>query len=205
MFTDTDFDVVPVNHQSPGPPSEDWPSNENEWYELRDNLYARHQLSDALSSESRVIQSLATAKPKTVHCKCALISYLHRNEIPTFSYIGVSKLCCKPCYAWILAYNEHAESGRYDIKGCHDKWYLGWKRPLLDTVAQERVDEGLVRLVVREYCQTQLVMGKARPRSISDSSTSSEPADIETCSDGEYEDFKDMLRNVAKKEREGNM
>ena len=192
MFTNTHFDVVPVDHRSP--PSRDWPSNEKEWYDLRGDVYSRHRLrSDASSSEARVFQSLAAANPKTIHCECALISYLHRNsnKIPAFSYIGVSKLCCKPCYDWILAYNDLAESGRYDIKGCHDKWYFGWKRPLLDPVAQKSVDKGLVQLVVREYCQTQLVRGKAvRVRSLSDSSTSSDPTIIKVSSAGEYEDVK---------------
>ena len=134
----------------------------------------------ASSSEAKVIQTLSTAEPKTVHCECALISYFHgdRSGTPAFSYIGVSKLCCMPCYDWIMAYNKHAKSGRYSNKGCHDKWYLGWKRPLLDPKAQKKVDRGPVRLVAREYCQTQLVMGKAvraRSGSRSDSSTSSEP------------------------------
>ena len=193
MFTNAHFDVVPVDHRSP--PSGNWPSNEDEWHDLQDNVYSRHRLKRdtvALVSEARVIRSLAAANPKTVHCECALISYLdrNRNEIPAFSYIGVSKLCCKPCYYWILAYNKHAKSGRYTTKGCHDKWYLGWKGPLLDPVAQQKVDKGLIRLVVREYCETQQVLGKAvmvRSGSRPDSSNSSEPRVVQVGPAGRYD------------------
>ena len=123
------------------------------WFAKQCSLYSRHQLrSDALAStsEAGVIRILAAANPKTVRCECALISYLHRNYngIPAFSYIGISKLRCKPRYDWISAYKEHAKSSRYNTKGCHDRWYLGWKGLLLDPVAQKEVGGGLVRLMV---------------------------------------------------------
>lgn len=208
MFNNT-FDVVPVEHRSP--PSWNWPSNDAAWCNLRDDLYSRHQLTAdilASSSEAEVIQTLSTAKPKTVHCECALISYLHGDcsGTPASPYIGVSKLCCKPCYDWIMAYNKHAQSGRYSVKGCHDKWYLGWKRPLLNRKAQKFVDRGLVRLVAREYCQTQLVMGKAvraRSSSRSDSSTSSEPRVVPVGPIGSEYFFEEAAEERGSDELEG--
>ena len=208
VFTNTCFDVVPVDHRSP--PSGNWPSDKGEWCGLRDDVYRRHQLrSEALASvpEARVIRSLTAANPKTVHCECALISYLHRNrnEIPAFSYIGVSKLCCKPCYNWILAYNAHAKSGRYNIKGYHDKWYLGWKRPLLDPVAQKEVDKGLVRLVVKEYCEMQLAMGRAvraRFSSRSDSSSSRVPVSVQVGPIGQSDNALDEAEEIFEREGE---
>ena len=46
---------------------------------------------------------------KNVRCKCALITFLHNEPLRrAFSYIGVSKLSCKPCsgYNWISTYNK---------------------------------------------------------------------------------------------------
>lgn len=65
----------------------------------------------------------------TVHSECALISNLHeemlRNPIRPVNYIGVSKLSCAPCYAWIDAYNETAQVKFY-TQGTHGRWYPGW-------------------------------------------------------------------------------
>jgi hypothetical protein len=128
-------------------------------------------------TEKAVIDRLLTMKQLTVHCECALISYVHRNpSFPAFSYIGMSKLSCKPCHLWLSAYNQHANSGRYYTKGSHEKWCLGWKTPLLDEKTQAKVDDVLVHMVEEEFCEKEEEMGKARKRiRSSDGSNSSGP------------------------------
>jgi hypothetical protein len=179
MLDSTIFETIAVDHRTPL--AENLPSNEEEWQQFRKDIYDRHDLEEDArdaKTEKAVIDRLLKMTKLTVHCECALISYLHRNpSFPAFSYIGVSKLSCKPCHLWLSAYNRHANSGRYYTKGCHDKWYLGWKTPLLDEKTQAKVDDVLVHMVEEEFCDKEEEMGKVkkRIRSSSDSSNSSEP------------------------------
>jgi hypothetical protein len=179
IFDATIFETIAVDNQTPL--SENLPSNGAEWRRFRKDIYDRHDLEEdarKAKTEKAVIDRLLKMKKLTVHYECALISYLHRNpSVPAFSYIGVSKLSCKPCHLWLSAYNRHANSGHYYTKGSHDKWYLGWKTPLLDEKAQAKVDKVLVAMVEEEFCAKEVEMGKARKRirSSSDSSNSSEP------------------------------
>lgn len=65
-----------------------------------------------------------------VHCECALIAHFEttHSDPPPFSYIGVSKLSCRGCHAWIQAFN--AAGGRqYRTQGTHGKWYFPWAMP----------------------------------------------------------------------------
>jgi hypothetical protein len=174
MFHNTTFEIVPVNHETPL--SGNWPSNEEEWERLRRDIFDRrnmHENPRDPKAEEAVITHLIEHTKRTVHCECALISYLARNpSFPAFSYIGVSKLSCKPCHLWISAYNEHA-SVLYRTKGCHDKWYMGWRRPLLDEKVQAKVDDAMIEKVETEYCEQEEATGKAKKKrveSVSDSS-----------------------------------
>ena len=58
----------------------------------------------------------------------------HPVSLPCLdSYIGVSKLSCKPCYHWIQAYNEVQTRPKYFMKG--------WKSPSF-TQAQTHLGNG---------------------------------------------------------------
>jgi hypothetical protein len=183
LFDNTIVQIIPVDN--PIPLSENLPSNREEWEQFRKDIYDRHDLEDGIrdaKTEEAIIDRLLKMKKLAVHCESALISYLHRNpSFPAFSYIGVSKLSCKPCHRWLSAYNQHANSGCYYTKGSHDKWYLGWKTPLLDEETQAKVDEVLVHKVEQEYCAKEKELGKARAKKrirSSDSSNSSESGRI---------------------------
>jgi hypothetical protein len=182
LIGDPKLQVIPVHNQTPL--SEKMPSNREEWEQLRENIYQRYVPKDPdlrdKKKEKAAIDRLVGMKELIVHCECALVSYLHRHRdasYPAFSYIGVSKLSCKPCHLWLSAYNLHAKAGRYRTKGSHDKWYLGWKTPLLDANTQAKVDEALVREVEKEYTEKEKArraQAKKRIRSVSDSANSSE-------------------------------
>jgi hypothetical protein len=183
LIGNTKLQVIPVVHQSPL--SKILPSNREEWEQLRENIYDRYipenkDFRDKKKEKAAIDRLVGKTNASGVHCECALVSYIHRNpdpSFPAFSYIGVSKLSCKPCHLWLSAYNQHANSGRYYTKGCHDKWYLGWKTPLLDEKTQAKVDEALVREVEKEYTEKERArraQAKNRIRSISDGSNSSE-------------------------------
>lgn len=63
-----------------------------------------------------------------VHCECGLVAFLHRKsaaDLATqFNYIGVSKLSCGPCHAWLMAYNETSDHRfKYHTKGTHGRWF----------------------------------------------------------------------------------
>jgi hypothetical protein len=180
LIGNTKLKVIPVDHQTPL--SEKMPSNREEWEQLRENIYDRYVPDDKdlrdEKKEEAAIDRLVGMKEPAVHCECALVSYIHRHRdasYPVFSYIGVSKLSCKPCQLWLSAYNLHSNT-RYCTKGSHDKWYLGWKTPLLDANTQAKVDEALVRQVEKEYTEKEKAMraAKKRIRSLSDSSNLSE-------------------------------
>ncbi|RPB01792.1 hypothetical protein L873DRAFT_1803050 [Choiromyces venosus 120613-1] len=70
----------------------------------------------------------------SAHCECALIQYLTTrhgdswDNVPAFSYIGVSKLSCSACRIWIKAFNEVGQR-RFYTRGSHRKWYWPWGMP----------------------------------------------------------------------------
>ncbi|KAG0134442.1 hypothetical protein HOY82DRAFT_668468 [Tuber indicum] len=64
------------------------------------------------------------------------------SKIPTFSYIGVSKLSCGACNAWLRAYNRLGYPQFY-TRGSHRKWHWPWGLPELacDLLCREIVEE----------------------------------------------------------------
>lgn len=67
-----------------------------------------------------------------VHCECGLIAYLneqkHLQGQRPLTYIGVSKLSCAACYAWIRAFNA-THTNEYHTQGSHGRWYANWAMP----------------------------------------------------------------------------
>jgi nucleic acid/nucleotide deaminase of polymorphic system toxin len=166
LFNNTTVEVVPVtNLERPNPlvMSTSLPEWETLFENVLDSQNARRTFKPFRVSVPSV--------PKTTHCECALVAFLHNNKehSPTFSYIGVSKLSCKPCHNWIQAYNEQPNRPSYYTKGCHDKWYPGWKSPsLIQTKAQRRVDERFVERTQNDLCDYLVDQGFAVARASSD-------------------------------------
>ena len=150
LFNNTTVEVVPVtNLERPNPlvMSTSLPEWETLFEKVLDSQKARRTFNPFRVSVPSV--------PKTIHCECALVAFIHNNKehSPVFSYIGISKLSCKPCHNWIQVYNEEPNRPSYYTKGCHDKWYPGWKSPsLIQTQTQRRVDERFVDRTQKDLC-----------------------------------------------------
>lgn len=151
-----------------------WPSNESEWKEL---LWAIDHKCGLLRVKTQKVankeQQAATKASEygvagIMHCECAIIAHLHQHTAsPAFSYVGVSKLSCKPCYHWIKAYN-YVMNTNFRTRDTHDKWYWGWARPgLAKPDIQFNVDARFLSLVEGELCKHQMGSDMARKRASS--------------------------------------
>lgn len=108
-----------------------------------------------------------------VHCECSLVAYLEgirktirdeqdektkeqmkQNEPEPFNYLGVSKLSCGACHAWLMAFNSTTKNDlKYHTAGTHSMWYPLWAMPpsLLTTELKNKMAETVCRRFVR-YC-----------------------------------------------------
>jgi hypothetical protein len=106
-----------------------------------------------------------------VHCECGLIQYLQTkhgdswDNVPAFSYIGVSKLSCSACRVWIEAFNE-LRGPKFYTRGSHGKWYFPWGMPMAEGPLKEKMREK----VLNEYITQLEDEGKIKKRAGSDSS-----------------------------------
>lgn len=99
------------------------------------NALLRYALSDQGRRELANLGALsvvgnipAEVKVGVVHCECSLIVNLREQMLqanPPLNYIGVSKLSCGACHAWIQAYNATQQIQFY-TQGTHGRWYEGW-------------------------------------------------------------------------------
>ena len=158
-----------------------WPSTEQAWRDLLLSIYGKQEVESENKPEVEIFEREVAKKASELgvadkmHCECAVIAHLYQyTTVPAFSYVGVSRLACKPCYYWIKAFNE-TMSTKFSIRGSHDKWYTKWARPgFVDADTQVKVDAGFLNLVEKELCKERIASGKARARGQSESSTSSE-------------------------------
>ncbi|RPA97098.1 hypothetical protein L873DRAFT_1810143 [Choiromyces venosus 120613-1] len=87
-----------------------------------------------------------------VHSECKLIQYLettHENQwdnVPPFSYIGVSKLSCSACRIWIESFNKLGGRQFY-TRGSHGKWRWPWGMPRMGGP----LDKIMAKKVLKEY------------------------------------------------------
>ncbi|KAG0131795.1 hypothetical protein HOY82DRAFT_484641, partial [Tuber indicum] len=106
-----------------------------------------------------------------VHCECRLIQYLQTkhgdswDNVPAFSYIGVSKLSCSACRVWVEAFNELG-GPKFYTRGSHGKWYFPWGMPMAEGPLKEKM-----RIkVLNEYITQLEDEEKIKKRAGSDSS-----------------------------------
>jgi len=154
--------AVPASNPHPGPSHTDY-----EWQMFR------AAMCDIAGMESTSL--IEEDKPRlpnkiVVHCEVSLICFMDSsNEIPpAFNYIGVSKLSCKACYHWIMAWNHFTGRTKWHTAGCHDKWYP-WKMPK----CSEAVERDFIKLVSQEYGKIRESQGTARARVDSQSTSAS--------------------------------
>jgi len=72
--------------------------------------------------------------------------------VPVFSYLGVSKLSCSPCQAWIEAYNRRDELKFY-TRGSHGKWYWPWAIPRYEETQLSRSMQNQISTTYYEHCR----------------------------------------------------
>ncbi|RPA93139.1 hypothetical protein L873DRAFT_1816470 [Choiromyces venosus 120613-1] len=114
------------------------------------------------------------ARKCPVHCECGLIQYLQTkhcdswDNVPAFSYIGVSKLSCSACRVWIEAFNMLG-GPKFYTRGSHGKWYWPWVMP---TMGVGSLRENMAGMVLDEYLM-QLEKKEQIKRAGSDSSGAS--------------------------------
>lgn len=175
-------DVTVISAEKKRPTLLSWPTKTQEWEDLLGSIYSKHELKRVVGQKvgnkdlkvaKRARRYEAAAR---MHCECGVVAYLYQySAFPAFSYIGVSKLSCKPCYYWIKAFNKTMNT-RFRTKGYHDKWYGGWARPALRKPNnQAKVDAKFLSFVEGELCRYQFGAGIIRKRSSWESSTSNEP------------------------------
>jgi len=77
-----------------------------------------------------------------VHAECTLLAYhLQHPEIDAYHYFGGSKLSCHGCGTFFSSFNGLASSfglSRFLTKGSHNKIYLRWPCPLLQSYEQRK-------------------------------------------------------------------
>ncbi|KAG0633589.1 hypothetical protein HOY80DRAFT_857560, partial [Tuber brumale] len=99
-----------------------------------------------------------------VHCECKLIRHLETtnedqwDNIPPFSYIGVSKLSCSACRIWIRSFNKLG-GRQYYTRGSHGKWYWPWGMPKME---EKPLDKIMAKKVLKEYIAHEKASGRLR-------------------------------------------
>ncbi|KAG0129701.1 hypothetical protein HOY82DRAFT_650933 [Tuber indicum] len=106
-----------------------------------------------------------------VHCECGLIQCLQTkycdswDNVPAFSYIGVSELSCSACRVWIEAFNELG-GPKFYTRGSHGKRYWPWGMPMaegpLKKMSEKVLDEYITHLerkgrIKKRAANTQLI------------------------------------------------
>lgn len=131
--------VDPVPVRTP-PGTIQLPTCSKDWHVVLEDLCVRHDHKLRAEQAVLILESLMRCCPKTptprrVHCECTLVAHYGRlrstdGYVPPFSYIGVSKLSCKPCSLWIAAFNERGNRyPKFYTRGTHGKWYYPWTAP----------------------------------------------------------------------------
>jgi hypothetical protein len=114
-----------------------------------------------------------------VHCECLVALYLLREShrlSHAVRYIGVSKLSCLACCAFLDSLRNHGIA--FNTKGCHGKAYFPWKFPItdlqnadLDDSKASAITESFLSIVTSLYSNR--LIESDRERKLSDSSAGS--------------------------------
>ena len=121
----------------------------------------------AKSASNALLKYKSPSKPKRrpIHCEVALVQHYFLSQspsVPAYTYIGVSKYSCLPCYLFLRGFAE--ETGKiFQTKGTHGKIYYPWGFPrlgnkTLEGSLQERLAKGITEHVASQLAK----MGKVR-------------------------------------------
>lgn len=135
--------------------------------------------------QTQLMFALDEVQPRSfkgiIHCECALIAKFNEEVNPPgepMTYIGVSKLSCAACYAWIQAFNASHDI-KFQTRGCHGRWYPKWAMPVsrinMDEKQQKEettLQDEMSRIVGQEYRKFYDAGSATRAILMSDSSES---------------------------------
>ena len=124
-----------------------------------------------------------------VHAESSLLAYhIQHPEINTYQYFGGSKLSCHACGILFRSYNSVADSLNltpFFTKGCHDKIYLRWPYPSLQSNTPSlniKVREAMIKALDIELAE---YIGELREKVVkttapqSDSTSELRPGELE--------------------------
>lgn len=135
------------------------PTGLEEWQKLIRPMYESiipRITTNLINKEAEALCRFAEQFPRTsqgvVHCECALVAYLEGigKADGQFNYIGVSKLSCGACHAWLMAYNSTCGAKlKYYTAGTHSKWYEPWAIP--PSLDSDELKQALSRTVCEQF------------------------------------------------------
>ncbi|KAK2756133.1 hypothetical protein FQN54_005541 [Arachnomyces sp. PD_36] len=89
----------------------------------------------AIEKDTAFIAQQTISNNLVLHAEVKLLLAIARSQTDmphlakAYSYLGVSKLSCRGCHAFIQAYNRAHPESRYITRGSHGKSYWPWKFP----------------------------------------------------------------------------
>ncbi|KAF8436137.1 hypothetical protein BGX38DRAFT_1274619 [Terfezia claveryi] len=120
----------------------DWPCTLAEWEKMMLMFIEQHELhpcKDRVAEDARAMADGLSGNTLRVHAECRLVAELvRRRERIAISYIGVSKLSCQACTAWLSTLRS-VYGCRFTTRGSHRKWYPGWDLPEMPTDEFDKV------------------------------------------------------------------
>jgi len=120
----------------------DWPCTLAEWEKTMLMFIEQHELhpcKDRVADDARAMADGLSGNTLRVHAECRLVAELvRRRERIAISYIGVSKLSCRACTAWLSTLRS-VYGFRFTTRGSHRRWYPGWDLPEMPTDEFDKV------------------------------------------------------------------
>ena len=180
MLSERTLVITPVELDAPTN-KRPMPSTKTEWRKVMQGIFNAQKVKlegtpqKAPKKEKKILRKALAQGSLVEHCECLVVAYLLRHDSPPpVSYIGCSKLSCKPCFLWLQAVGE-VTNCKFNTKGSHDKWYPGWSTPALaDYTFKSKIDDSFLQEVESELCEGLKASRFASRRARSDSTTSSE-------------------------------
>ena len=154
------------------------PGSKEEWKSFLEVAAAKTLPSQENDAERLAAKFGRGTHMYPAHCECALIQYLatkHGNSwdnVPAFSYIGVSKPSCSACHRWLEAFNQVGRQ-KFFTRGSHGKWYWPWAMPV--PKAEESLKETMAGNISHQYIrylEENKLYGSGTDRTVRDASLS---------------------------------
>ena len=129
-----------------------------DWYHVVETIYARVKgrpinitRGGLYSHLQKMLAGYCTWEGMFIrHAEVQLIEYLINKRFPP-TIIGISKMCCAPCNAWISNMNLHYIR-KWRVTGCHGRYYT-WARDTNPGAKTASAEDSVKELVYRELVE----------------------------------------------------